>query len=206
MVTLYVEGGGDGKDLRSECRRGFREFLKRAGHEGNMPKVVACGSRQNAFESFCFAISQGEPAMLLVDSEGPVSPTHQKGARSAWQPWQHLTERDGWVPPKGARDTDCHLMVQVMESWFLADPSALKEFFGQGFLENALPAASNCVENIDKEQVYRALKQATQYCSTKGTYGKGAHSFKLLACIDPAKVTAASPWARRLIEEIKTRK
>jgi hypothetical protein len=40
-------------------------------------------------------------------------------------------------------------------------------------------------------------------CKTKAPYGKGEHSFKLLALIDPTKVANASPWANRFINELK---
>lgn len=30
-VKLFVEGGGDKSKLRSECRRGFKNFLEKAG-------------------------------------------------------------------------------------------------------------------------------------------------------------------------------
>ncbi len=33
-------------------------------------------------------------------------------------------------------------------------------------------------------------------------YGKGAHSFKLLATLDPAKLRAASPWAERFFATV----
>lgn len=92
-------------------------------------------------------------------------------------------------------------MVQVMENWFLADRETLKTFFGQGFRENALPATSRPIEDVAKEDVYSALKQATRDCETP--YGKGEHSFKLLERIDPAKVMAASPWAQRFVDELK---
>jgi len=52
---------------------------------------------------------------------------------------------------------------------------------------------------------YQSLKTATAHCKTKAEYGKGAHSFKLLALIDPAKVTGASGWAERFINELKRR-
>ena len=49
------------------------------------------------------------------------------------------------------------------------------------------------------------MKRSTRECKTKDAYGKGPHSFKLLAAVDPAKVTAASPWAKRFIECLKAR-
>jgi hypothetical protein len=51
--------------------------------------------------------------------------------------------------------------------------------------------------------VYRALKDATASCKTKSSYCKAEHSFKLLAMIDPTKVTNASRWALRFINELK---
>jgi hypothetical protein len=206
VVKLYVEGGGDSAVLRTACREGFTRFITRAGI-AKRPRVVACGSRRDAYESFCMAIANGEAAMLLVDSEVPVAPEHQqpKDQPAQWQPWQHLKARvgDGWDKPANALDTDCHLMVQVMESWFLVDRETLRTFFGQGFRENALPAANRPIEGVAKDDVYRALKQATGDCKTKAEYGKGEHSFKLLVSIDPAKVIAASPWARRFVDELK---
>ncbi len=94
-------------------------------------------------------------------------------------------------------------MVQIMESWFLADRDTLKAFFGQGFKDNALPAANNAIEGVAKQQVYHALAQATNNCKTKATYGKGEHSFKLLTMIDPAKIIQASPWANRFVDELR---
>lgn len=38
---------------------------------------------------------------------------------------------------------------------------------------------------------------------SKAEYGKGEHSFPLLARIDPATVMAASPWAKRFVDELK---
>ena len=203
MVRLYVEGGGRGKDLPSMCRRGFRGFLKKAGLQGSMPRIVASGSRNSAYRDYCTAIKNGETALLLVDSEGPVDPAHQSGHPEAWQPWQHLKQRDNWDKPQGGHDLDCHLMVQCMESWFLADREALSDFFGQCFRESALPAAQSNVESFEPKDALTRLKSATKDCQTKGKYDKSAHSFELLARLDPDKVTAASPWAKRWIDTLK---
>lgn len=146
--------------------------------------------------------------MLLVDSEAAVSGDHRQGDdQSRWLPWSHLEQRegDGWEKPNGSADTDCHLMVQVMESWFLADRDILKTFFGNGFKENKLPAATRCIEDIEKAEVYRALADASDDCKTKSSYGKGEHSFKLLAMIDPAKIADASRWARRFIDALRVK-
>jgi hypothetical protein len=134
-LHLYVEGGGgDVSSLKTACRKGFRDFLNKAGLEGSMPRIVACGGRRQAYDRFCIALKQGkQAAMLLVDSEEPVSVA---------SPWDHLLQRKGdqWEKPPGSADDDCHFMVQCMESWFLADRDTLRTFFGQGYQANALPA------------------------------------------------------------------
>lgn len=195
-LRLYVEGGGDSKLLRTACRQGFSEFLGKAGLQGYMPRIVACGGRKQAYDDFCTALGNGEKALLLVDSEDPVTVV---------SPWQHLLIRQGdqWPTPAGASEEHCHLMVQCMESWFLADRQTLETFFGQGFKTNALPAAANPIEFIAKQQVYQSLENATKACKTKDAYGKGEHSFKLLALIDPANVVAASDWAKRFVDALK---
>jgi len=201
-VKLYVEGGGNSSALRAACREGFTTFITNAKIK-NRPRVVACGGRQDAYDSFCAAIAQGQAAMLLVDSEETVAALHRSGSPDQGLAWEHLLQQDRWSKPDGTSDTDCHLMVQVMESWFLADRATLQTFFDPGFNASALPAAANPVESVAKAAVYRALQQATKSCKTKAPYRKGEHSFKLLARIDPAKVTAASPWAKRFVEELR---
>ena len=209
MVMLYVEGGRDSKDQKDpniECRRGFRKFITNAGIAAptDILRIVPCGGRGSAYKVFCKAIEEGEDAMLLVDSEDPVSPQQQTDKNlSKWRPWDHLKcSRDRWNRPNGSNDTDCHLMVQMMESWFPADPDSLKVFFGAGFNSNALPAKTAAIETIRKSRVFTLLKKASQG-SRKGAYKKSAHSFELLSRICPAKITKRSPWARRFVDELK---
>ena len=125
-----------------------------------MPRIAACGSRQNEYDSFCTATNYGEEALLLVDSEAAVAASYRKkGKNEGWQPWRHLQKHSGdkWKKPDNAEDLDCHLMVQCMEAWFLADSAVLVRFFGQGFNGNALPAAGNQIESIPKRQIYKSL-------------------------------------------------
>jgi Domain of unknown function (DUF4276) len=198
-MRLYVEGGGDAKLLRTACRQGFSVFLNRAGLKGHMPRIVACGGRQQAYDDFCIALKHGaHAAMLLVDSEGPVSVS---------SPWIHLALRPGdrWRCPPNATDDDCHLMVQCMESWFLTDHHTLDAFFGQGFNPAVLPRPGTNIEGVAKSDVYRVLAAATHACKTKAPYGKGEHSFKLLTQIDPNKVTAGSRRADCFIKTLRSK-
>lgn len=190
-VRIYVEGGGNTGAVKSECRRGFAEFFKKFLPAGKQPRVIACGSRNEALDDFCTALrnSRGEHIVLLVDAEAPVDPGQTV--------WTHLKQRDGWEPPQGATAENTHLMVQCMESWFLADPTELAQYFGQGFQTSALPRNPN-IEAISKQDVFRALEAATRQTRTKGVYSKGGHSFAILARIDPAKVRGASVHAERL--------
>ena len=194
-IKIYVEGaGGRGQpDLTKRCRQAFHKFFEKAGFKGRMPTVIPCGGRQTTYEDFCTALknaSQNELPMLLIDSENAVNQS----------PWEHLKSNDGWKRPPQAQDNQAHLMVQVMESWFLADRPTLARHFGQGFRESALPNQSK-VEELPKQQVFDSLKAATRK-SSAGAYDKGKHSFDVLGKIDPAKVRSVSPHAERLLNAV----
>jgi hypothetical protein len=190
-IRIYVEGGGNCDSIQREMRQGFSAFLGdlvRVARESRIKwSIVVCGPRDEAFRAFRTAL-RGHPDafnVLLVDAEGPV----------ASAPWDHLRERDGWNPNE-KRDENCHLMVQVMESWFAADLDTVEHFYGRGFHRDAIPNTPD-VETIDKERVLQALRAATKDTS-KGEYRKIRHAVVLLQQLDVAKVRRASRHCDRL--------
>jgi hypothetical protein len=195
-VKLFVEGGGDSDSLKSRCREGFTTFLRKAGIE-NLPRIVASGGRKAAFDDFCTEVKQSGSAFLLVDSEEQVQGEFAK-------PWDHLKSRSGdrWEKPSEAMDSQCHLMVVCMESWFLGDKDSLELYYGQHFRRSALPQNPE-IEAISKQPLFDGLKNATKD-TKKGSYSKGDHSFRILKELDPKLVCAASPWADRLIIALKS--
>ena len=192
-ASLYVEGGGDSKSLKTACRRGFRKFIENAGATGGVSNIVACGSRGNAYRSFSKALSASVNALLLVDAEGPVT---------TQEAWQYLKANDNWDRPATATDGQCHLMVQAMESWFLADADALASFYGQDFNRRALPANRN-IEQVSKEDVLAGLSQAARN-TKKGGYKKGPDSYEILERLDPARVRETSPFVERFIQALSS--
>lgn len=132
-VVVYVEGGGEKRKTLDDCRRGFGQLFEKIVATGHQPKVVACGSRESAVDEFQRDVERSKDGflILLVDSEGPVDP----GVNS----WTHLRTNDRWEKPEAASNDQAHLMVQCMESWFLADPEALRTYYKQGFLIRSLP-------------------------------------------------------------------
>jgi hypothetical protein len=188
-VRIYVEGGGNSKDTLKRCNEGFASYCQKLAPTNRQPRVVACGGRQQAFNRFSTAVSSSQASdisVLLVDSEAPVT---------AATAVQHLHSRDGWDFPA----LDHHrvfLMVQAMESWFLADREALANFYDGGFLANSLPGSPTNVEAVLKDDLEPRLKHASKPTETKGEYHKVRHGFALLALTDPAKVGNASPHAK----------
>lgn len=191
-----MEGGSPGK-LESKCREAFSKFFTRAGIPKPKFTIIACGPRNKARDRFSSALRSANPdtiSLLLVDSEEPVRPNHK--------PWQHLHSRDKWKRPEGAHEQHAHLMVQCMESWFLADVPALDKYFGSGFRPRSI-AKRNDIENIPKEDALSQLKSASSN-SKKRAYNKGSHSFEILSRIDPEKVIQCSPFAKRLVDTLKS--
>lgn len=190
-ATLYIEGGGEGRELGARFREGWNEFFESAG-VGSRTKIVRGGTRQQTFDRFATAVEVGRPGtvpLLLVDSEDRVAPRNSV--------WQHLHTRDGWHQPPNASNEQAFLMVQIMETWFLADRVALQNYFGAKFRQNALKQWPN-LENIPKTTVLDVLEKAT----SKG-YSKSKVSFELLARINPALVEAACPHARALLNRLR---
>ena len=193
MTThLFVEGGAKG-NLAKQCRGAFGSFLQKAGVARQGFQVIACGSRGDAYSKFGSAVRKGQAAILLVDAESPVT---------AAGPWQHLRQSDRWNRPRGATDDQCHLMVQIMESWFLADADALESYYGQGFRKQALPGNPN-VEQVPKQDVLDGLDRSARN-TRKRNYSKGKDGFEILASLDPAKVRSASTYAERFINALTT--
>src|SRR3972149_394753 len=129
-VTIYVEGGGDGKYQHIQCRQGFRRLIEKSGFAGKMPGIFACGGRNAAFDDFKTAMNSKSPTdypMLLVDSEDPIAENITS--------WNHLRTRDGWIPPNGVSDEQAQLMVTCMETWIMADRAALRNVFGADLQE-----------------------------------------------------------------------
>ncbi|MBD2499621.1 DUF4276 family protein [Anabaena azotica] len=199
-VRIYVEGGGDGKNQKGLLKQGFNQFLKSLEELAKSKKikwdVIMCGSRNNAFRAFKDALKSHPEAfnVLLVDAEGPVNVD---------SPWQHLKLRDNWDKPSGVDDSQCHLMVQAMEAWFIADVETLKKFYEQGFKENAISKNSN-VEAVEKDRLEPSLKAATAK-TTKGEYQKIQHAYKLLKLLDVSRVRQASPYCDRLFTTLEAK-
>ena len=196
-VKIYIEGGGDTDALRSELRQGFQSLFEKAGFQGRLPKVVACGSRNDAFDDFKTALKNkkdNEIVLLLVDSEEQVN-----GAK-----WNHVKNRDGdqWEKPALVDEENIYFMVECMESWFLADKNALSVFYGEGFNANALPKTMP-LEAVAKQVIYDALKLATKN-TQKGEYGKGAHSFKILGALDATKVKNHGSYSKDFFDYLET--
>jgi hypothetical protein len=93
-------------------------------------------------------------------------------------------------------------MVHSMESWLLADPAALAEFYGQGFRPKALPKIAD-VETVPKEEIAAALKHATRE-TQKGPYHKIRHGPGLLGRLDPAQVRQRAKHCDRLFATLET--
>lgn len=191
-IRVYIEGGGDSRFGKDQLRKGFRIFLEDLYQEARQRGVrfhppVLCGGRNSAFDDFRTALVSHPHAfnVLLVDAEAPVIAT----------PWAHLKIRDGWDNP-GVNDDSCHLMVQTMEAWFIADADALASYYGQGFHRGAIPANPN-VESIAKAAIETALVNSTRHTG-KQKYNKIQDASRLLERIDPDIVRAKAPHCDRL--------
>jgi hypothetical protein len=180
-IRIYVEGGGQDKLTWRKIREGLSNFLDPLRQLARSRRVqwsiIPCGSRNDTFEELKIGLRTRPEAfhVLLVDSEGPVSRSRL----------EHLRNQDRWDVAFLTED-QCHLMVQTIEAWLVADPEALASYYGQRFRQNALPKRDD-VEAIPKDQLYRFLERATSG-TQKGPYHKIRHCADLLGRLNRDRV------------------
>ena len=196
-IAIYMEGGGSGSG-KEALRRGMDALLKPlkaiAQRKRVHWKLVACGSRDAAFKAFRNAANSDDTiAVLLVDSEGPVP--------ASTSPIEHLKQRDPSSKLQHTNGDAIHLMVQVMETWIVADVGALSRYYGSGFERRRLPRRQ-MLEEEPKDDLARALAQAT-VATSRGSYHKINHASELLGEIDPETLKQRCPHFERLWEWLK---
>jgi hypothetical protein len=190
-IRIYVEGD---PALRQGFHSFFEELRELARRKNVRWNVITCGARNLTYEAFKTALKTHPDAfnVLLVDAEESVDSN----------PWEHLRRRDGWSS-EGCDDEQCHLMVQTMEAWFMADIEALKRYYKQGFQEGALPKNLQ-VEQLSKNDLNERLKRATQH-TQKRAYHKTRHAPHILAQIDVANVCQVAPHCNRLFITLRAK-
>lgn len=229
-IRIYIEGIGDesegesntenlpqkrpefkskipaGKETTAGLREGFSHVFKElydlAATKGIKILSIPSGSRRNACEDFLMSIESYPDAfnVLLVDSESPVAEN--------CTPWEHLRSRKEdhpWIlETQGIDDDCCHLMVQTMEAWFLADIDALNEFYNGEFKADYLYKRLEDYQSVERVSKYNLTKwlQAAAKKTSKGKYHKTQHAPKLLALFDINKVRRASPSCDRVFTTI----
>ena len=190
-IRIYYEG-----DKR--LRPGLLSFLKSeigTARQRNIRfQLITGGSTDITIERFIQGVEANPDAfnILLVDSDSP-----DNGNLIAC-----IKTRSCWDREIGRDVTDdqIHFMVQVMESWFLADKDALERYYGSGFRSNRLRQGSN-VEQVPKDDVIRGLENATRNTSKK-KYHKTKHAPDLLSAIDASRVRSVAPNCDKLFTSL----
>lgn len=199
VIKIYVEGGSSGsKDSNIKFRQGFDAFLNELKEKARKKKIrlqpIPSFSTKETYDDFRFAIgnSPEDFSLLLVDSDEAVP-----GGETARA---YLQRKHKKWRLADVSDEQCHLMAQVMESWFLADIDALKKYYGKDFKENQIPKNPN-VEEIAKNTVIKSLENSTAK-TQKGKYQKINHGADLLGKIDTKKVRLAAHFCEILFDVI----
>ncbi len=177
MSHIFLEGGGESKELQIRCREGFRKLLERAGFKQRMPRTSACGGRDGAFKDFRIAHEDGAAAefvAMMIDSEDPLNNLEET--------WDHLRKRDNWQRPTNAQNDQVLLMTTCMETWIVGDRDALSAHYGAKLQKTALPSLTD-LENRSRHVIQDALFHATRDCSN--AYEKGKRSYQILSKLDP---------------------
>ena len=104
-------------------------------------------------------------------------------------------------PRKGAPPKNTFYWIQVMESWFLADPAAIRKALGPCVNIAKVPKWKT-VESISKPDVFKRLSSLTKICGKEKHYDD-AHppnlASKILRQLDRKEVQEKSPECRRFL-------
>lgn len=193
-MVIFIEGGSaDSEELDTECRKGFRNLFEKCGIK-KMPRLKACGSRNQALKYFKSELDKNRGSVaLLIDSEDPV--------QNIDLTWQHLKKRDGWDKPLGATDEQVFFMATCMETWIVTDREALKAHYGACLQGSELPDQRR-IEERTRDIVQDKLMHATRKC--RNAYKKGKHSYVLVGKLSPDILSKHLPSFTRVKNILNT--
>jgi hypothetical protein len=180
-VQVFVEGN-------SSLKLPLIQFIGKAVPASRGSIAIRFGrNKDETIKDFLRTLQENPSAniFLLVDSDAPDD----------GKLVEKLKQKPMWRnhAPKRIQVERIHWMVQVMESWFLADGAALKAYYKKGFKPSGLPKRSN-VEEISKSDVFKALKRV----AGQG-YEKSAHAPKILELLSPETVRARAAHCGRFL-------
>ncbi len=196
--TIYLEGGGESKELHSRCRKGFRRLLEQLSFQGRMPHLVACGSRSDVFDSFQTANATknvGAYVAMWIDSEEPMA-----DIEASWVHLHGVKTVPSWTKPINANDQQVLFMNTCMETWIVADRATIKQHYGKKFQESALPSLVDLELRL-RGDVQAKLAHATRECAN--TFAKGKRSFEVLEKLSPAALMKSLPSFVRIVRILK---
>ncbi len=195
-IRIYIEGDtkNKGKNTDITLRQGFnaffRELIEQAKSRNITLRPITYGSKFETFKKFLDGKREYPESfvLFLLDSDAPLE--------EGQTPKSFLQKQNPTWLLQGAEEDECHLMVQLMESWFFADKDGLAEFYGKNFNRNALSKNTN-VEKIAKADVESGLNKATKN-TPRGVYHKTRHGAKILEIVSPRKVRDSASHCDRL--------
>jgi hypothetical protein len=160
---------------------------------------------RNGFEMFFSelktAARNARSTLELIAARDGIS-DYRKAARTHPHAWNILL-KDSEGPVPSQRTDDTFWMVELMEAWLLAHPKTLSDYYGEGFVSNAIGNTAD-VERVPKAEVLNRLKRATRNTS-KGEYHKVQHAPYLLEKLDSNQVRDRAAHCRQLFEAVMAR-
>jgi Domain of unknown function (DUF4276) len=227
-VLLYVEGGHrddieldlDFESDNANFRRNLTRFVGRSltcEIQGWSLDVVLGGGRDEAIKRFNDDVENqvaeeqrrgraiNKVRILLVDSEGAI----RKGQKCK----AHLNSQTAWQLGNRVAENRVFLMVQCMESWFVADPNGLDAYyrtmkltFDKSVLTEEVQKVRAKFRSAGIEQIPKTGKKITHNgeqirnipafiisrALKRRDYSKN-HGFGIIGFIDPDVVRAACP-------------
>ncbi len=180
-MQLIIEGGGDPASSKP-LKQAFRAFIRRAVPNCRYPpRIIDSGSHDDSLKFFAQQLRRKDvTSILLVDSEAPVPDGVGKIKFVNNKGKLYSNQGEHSLPEEVADQV--YSMVQMMESWLLADPEALANYYGQDFHAANLPRNPN-VEQVSKTDIERGLTAAVRNTGEKH-YHKVKHGFDLIGKAD----------------------
>ena len=177
MTTkIFLEGGGDAKDLQARCREGFRSDYWRSA--GSRDANAAIGRLWRSREPFTITSrlahannTAGGYIAMWIDSEDPIDDVEAA--------WQHLRNAgDGWAKARrcerraGSSDDHLHGNLDRLRP---RDPEGSTS--ASKLQDSALPPLVEHGGTRSRDAIQNALIRASRNCYN--AYAKGKRSFEL---------------------------